>query len=559
MNPTLHPLTLTETLRLLSAELSQTLSRQVLLPGSPIRGGWISAEHGLDEHGSGAAVLGAVFTVLWGCEQQTIPLPMPEPDLLRHADAALDYLLGIQDENGLFDLKSCNYSSSPDAAFAVHRLGIGMWLARDWITSQPQWAQAWQKALLFLRRACEGMFMGGFHTPNHRWVICGALAIAQVLLPDLPIKSVMRSYLAEGMDVDADGAFTEHSTGVYDAICNLCLLLAAQFGYDEVLPAVKANLDFNAYMIYPDGSAETGLSHRQDLGTRPVPLDLGAAYLLAQAFTPDPLYDGMANLLWKAKEHAGLMDLLWLVYALHVSARTPDSAVQEPQQYARVFSANRFWRARAGRFSVSVFGGSERLLCASYGGAYVSALSISQSYFGVGRFAAEDIQPVQGGVELVSSGEGHAVHRPGYDFPLGHAVTDVYASRAEREWRPLPPARTRLRITQQMNGVELRMETIDNYPGVLAQIALDFAPGGIWECEGGSFAPQAGQVIFLTGGMGRMIYGTDVLEVGPGADAHRYWHMRDTPPAPHAVRVVIPLMTPVDHRMTIRGFLAAGG
>ena len=386
-----------------------------------------------------------------------------------------------------------------------------------------------------------------------RWVACGALSIAHNVLPDLDVAPVLQAYLAEGIDVDPDGAYTEHSSGVYDAICNLCLLLTAQYGRPEVLPAVRANLDFNLHMIHPDGSAETGLSHRQDFGQRPVPLDMAAAYLLAQVFEPNPAYTAMAQTLWQGKESPGLTDLLWLAYAFHHGAPQPADAPADLPDFARVFPPNHFWRMRHESFSVSAFAGSDRLLSAAQGGACLANLSISQSYFGVGRFTAEQLEPVPGGVRLHSSGEGHALHRPGYDHPLGRAVADVYASRAERDWRPLPPAHAALTLRDEGSGVELLLETIDNHPGVLAQIAFDFLPGGTWECSGGCFQPQAGQVIFLTHGFGRMRFGADVLEIGPGADAHRYWSMRDTPPAPHHVRVIIPLITPIQHRFWLRG------
>jgi hypothetical protein len=386
-------------------------------------------------------------------------------------------------------------------------------------------------------------------------VICGALSIARDLLPELDVDAALDAYLAEGIDVDPDGAYTEHSSGVYDAICNLCLLLTAQFAHPEVLPAVKANLDFNCHMIAADGSAETGLSHRQDFGQRPVPLDLAAAYLFVQRFQPegDPDYSAAAEAIWRGKDTPGLMDLLWLAYAFHHGAPQSDGTAVALPNFARLFAHNRFWRMRDEGFSASAFAGAERLLSAAQGSAYIANLSISQSYFGVGRFIAEEIEPIPGGVCLHSSGADHALHRPGYDFPLGSAVPDVYASRAEREWRAMPPADSTLTIRADGGGVELLYETIDNHPGVLAQIAFDFLPGGIWACEGSSFQPQAGQVIFLTHGFGRMRYGTDVLEIGPGADAHHYWQMRDTPPAPNHVRVIMPLITPVQHRFWLRG------
>lgn len=551
MDPILFPFELQSVLRLLSARLNDTLSRQDLNPSSTTYGGWINPAHGLDEQGSAPSVLGGVWGVLWAWLEHKIPPPIEQERLLKQAQAAAEYSLQMQNEMGLFDLRSCNYSSSPDVAFAVHRLGLGMLLVKPLMDQLPAWQSLYEQCETFIRYAVKGIQIGGFHTPNHRWVICGALSIAKQLLPDLDVEETIQSYLAEGIDVDGDGAYTEHSTGVYDAICNLCLLLTAEFGHPDRLPAIKKNLGFNLHMIDANGEAETGLSLRQDHGQRPVPLDLGAAYLYYNTFENMPDFLQMAKVIWQGKQHPGIIDLLWLAYAFHRKAVETAAVSSQLPDFSCFFPHNRFWRIRQNAFSATAFAENQPLLTANHGKAHLKALSISQSYFGVGRFFAEEITPAGEGIVLISHGEGHALHRPGYDLPLGKEISEFYTTRQEREWRPLPPARSQLSVQPAPNGLKLRYRTLENYPNVLAQIAFDFLPGGMWECEGSCFQPTAGQVIFLRKGFGTMRYGSDSLSVGPGADMHRYWEMRDTPPAPNLVRVVIPLMTPVDHEFRI--------
>ena len=106
-------------------------------------------------------------------------------------------------------------------------------------------------------------------------------------------------------------------------------------------------------------------------------------------------------------------------------------------------------------------------------------------------------------------------------------------------------------LDRSEEGLELCYQTLDNYPGVTAQLALDFAPGGIWETEDTAVQPQAGQVLFLKRGYGTMRYGNDVIRVGPGAFAHRTWEMRDAETAPDCVRVLLTFHTPVDHRFSL--------
>ena len=114
-----------------------------------------------------------------------------------------------------------------------------------------------------------------------------------------------------------------------------------------------------------------------------------------------------------------------------------------------------------------------------------------------------------------------------------------------------PPCAGRLTVTRSEQGLELRYQTLDNYLGVTAQLALDFAPGGIWETADTAMQPRAGQVIFLKQGYGTMRYGNDVIRVGPGAFSHRTWKMRHAEPAPDCVRVLLTFHTPVDHRFAL--------
>ena len=64
-------------------------------------------------------------------------------------------------------------------------------------TMPPGW-RLLDKIEQFIRRAVPGMMDGGFHTPNHRWVIAAALSQAARLFPDLDVRRAVDVYLAEG-------------------------------------------------------------------------------------------------------------------------------------------------------------------------------------------------------------------------------------------------------------------------------------------------------------------------------------------------------------------------
>ncbi len=544
----------------LAQQLSDAFLRQIQQPDHPDHGGVIRSDWGLADPGTTVGfVASGLFLHLARVRLGPDAPSLPDPEtLFARLDAAADYLLRIQWPSGRIDLLDCNFDSSPDAAFAVQMLCPALEMARPLAQKDASLAALLAKVEAFTVRAASGILDGGFHTPNHRWVIASSLAQASRLFPALPVETTIAAYLAEGFDLDPDGMFLEHSAGVYDAICDLSLLFLAEYwDCPQALPAARANLETDLYLLHADGSIETGLSRRQDYGTRSVPLPLAVAYLVCGRLDGDAHFVQAAQFLWEQAAAGGQTGSAWLCYALlkYGDPSLPATDAALPTDFARFFPHNGLWRVRRGLLSASFFRGVTQLLTLHYGQAELSAVKISQSYFGVGRFVGESLEVTEGRGILRYAGQSVS-HRPGYDFPTGQAVPpeEWDRVRATRAYRPMPPCAGTLTVEEAEGGFDLRYQTLDGAEGVPAQIAFDFPAGGVWETDDLCLKPQAGQVLFLKRGGGAMRYGNDVIALEPGADAHRTWTMRDTESAPGHVRVLFTFRTPVDHAFRIRAY-----
>lgn len=540
-----------------AAHVDELRHWQILDPAHPDSGALINPAYGCaDNKATSSFITQAAYLLLAG--------PDDDPALLAALDAAAGYLLTAQRPSGNIDLPSVNIDSGPDTGFTVQQLCTIFELARRDGRAKGDWLPLLARLEKFIRRAVEGMKIGGFHTPNHRWVICSALAQAKALFPDVEVAAVMESYLAEGFDIDPEGAFIERSVGVYDAVNDRSLLFIQEhWASPDALDAVRRNLDFCLHLLHADGSAETGLSRRQDYGTRTVAAGLVHCLLLHNHFAPTELFVAAAHWLWDA--NAAGENLLWTVYTLlkcgDPAPSTPAAKAALPTSYSRHFPHNGIWRIRRERFSASIFQDATRLLSLVHGQAELTSLKISQTYFGgaCGLFYGESLA-VDGERGVLSSGGLRRPRRPGYELPLGRPVSPAQwnAAFAERGLYELPAAAGTLEIREAEGGLDFHYHNGQGVDKVAVQIAFDFPPGGVWESDDTRTLPAAGQPIFLKRGYGRMRYGSDVIRIGPGAAAHLMWPMRDSEAAPNHVRVLLTFWTPVDFHFQIRAFRGVG-
>ncbi len=544
------PLSLRTLLPLLESTVSRLSAVQITVPGHPAFGALIGADDGRPAPSPTAGFLtyGVYLCLLRRA---------PDGPLLDRLLAAADALLALQRPSGLIDLPSVNIDSGPDTGFIVQHLCTLLDLGG---ARRGRMTHAGSVCSTAWNASCAALFPGwprAAFTPNHRWVIAAALVQAQALFPDLDVAGAIDAYLDEGIDADAEGFYIERSVGVCDSVNNRSWLLIAEHRpVDGALDGVCRNLEVDLHLLHADGTAETGLSHRQDYGVRDVPTGLIPCYLLYHHLRPAPELAAAAQALWALASTPG--DLLWTCYALlRGGDPAPAAADALPGDFALSLPINGIWRLRRGPLSVSVFRDTARLFAFGWGHAMISAGRIDQTYFGgdCGRFIGNTMTVADEEVALQSDGLGRP-RRPGYEMPLGHPVPpERWAeSIAERDLRMLPPAASSLTFSEIVGGLALHYRTLDGMHSVAAQIALDFEPGGIWETADTRLVPQPGQVLFLKQGWGEMRYGTDVIRIEGGAYATSMAAMRESVEPGRSVRVLLTFETPVDHTFRLVGF-----
>ena len=84
----------------------------------------------------------------------------------------------VRRDSGRFDLVVTNFDSAPDTGFLVQSMAPVVEAARE-IADDAGAGEIAEALGELIRTATPGMADGGFHTPNHRWVLVSALAQAR--------------------------------------------------------------------------------------------------------------------------------------------------------------------------------------------------------------------------------------------------------------------------------------------------------------------------------------------------------------------------------------------
>jgi hypothetical protein len=462
-------------------------------------------------------------------------------ELVNRIRLAAGYLERSQSPEGFIDLLSTNFNSPPDTGFVVHNVGTAAAIAKLYSNDTVL-------GLLrpFLVKAGNGLAVGGIHTPNHRWVVSCALAQIHDVFPNPAYLQRINQWLAEGIDIDADGQYTERSTVTYNTICDRAFtVLAAKLKRPELLDPVRRNLRAMMYLLHPDGEVVTEVSKRQDQFVRGTMAGYWFPVQYLAIYDKDGQFSALASQL--APDNARLSALM--EYPELTAALPP--AAPLPEDYEKLFPLVGLARIRRGPLDGTVIlADSSRFFSARRGPLVINAVRFATSFFGKGQFIPASTAQRDGAYVATQS-----LEAPYYQ-PLTPVQTVDYrnwaALREKRRQTQICELEQSATVKERPNGFAVRIQASGNTSGarlgVPLAVEINLREGG--RLEGCHPAPHAEGAWMLEKGYASYSLEGHTLRFGPGAAPHLLTQLRGAEPKLPGVGVYVTGYTPFDQTLS---------
>jgi hypothetical protein len=464
------------------------------------------------------------------------------PWMDRGARAFVDAL----NPDGLLD--AGNLSSPPDTGFVVEAAAAALDVARR--SQDPRLARMQETLSIFLLRVGDALVTGGIHTPNHRWVVCAALARINSLFPAPRYVDRIDDWLGEGIYQDADGLFSERSPNYARVEVNAFLTMARLLNRPELFDPVRKYLVANLCLIQPDGELETLNSRRQDQD-RPVHVAIFYLQYRYMAIRDNnPTFAAVARLIAERPGEGfveGANPVLFFLDEPQLRKPLPEGGAI-PSDYVRVFANSQLVRIRSGNRAASIYGGDDLPLGIASGLAHnptffnfrkgkaiLNSVRMGGPFFSLGVFRAQGAS-VDGNRTVLHQRLEAPYYQPlpkqyrnaSGDYPLSPVQDGRFWSKLDfphRQTSNVQVLDQKVTVVEKQGLFELHIE-ITGHNRVPYAVELAFRPGGQFggaireTALSGRFGGAEGKAFFLKEGMGTYRVGDDVIEFGPGQSDH---------------------------------------
>lgn len=521
--------------------VSKLLLRQLDIPGDRWDGGVINEYDIPNAHSTNSFLmaLGASYASPFSRFYLSADLEKP-------MEKAITCLLNVQYSDGTIDLHTTNFHSTPDTAFIVNDLSSIFVILRRLERSGIE--SLLDKMSSFIYNAGKCFLVGGIHTPNHRWVVCSALARLNSFFPSQQYIDRLDEWLSEGIDMDPDGQYTEKSVSIYSPVCNYMFLTIGRLSdRPELFDVVRKNLDMTLYYIQPGGEVLTDASGRQDAARTGYVNRYYYSYRYFAIKDRNPVYAAVCELIETQMPEKIVRELPFLLEN-PVFEEELISPTKIPDNYFRRFEHSGVFRIRRRNTDISIIEKNPTFFSFMKGAAVLQSVRLAAAYFGdKGQFISEETA-FDGSSIVLSMFRKHGYFQP---FPEENRPDDGDWHKMPRGMRELSEAQDihyEVAITESDGKVSIEIQ-IDGTDHIPVSCEMSFRAGG--ELSGVTADTHMEDAYFLESGMGAYKHGDDIIRFGPGKAGHKWAQMRGMLEKQKGNSVYITGYTPFSHVIEI--------
>lgn len=523
--------------------ITSVLSRQVSEKGSVYYG----VVYDNDSIMSPIGTAGMIQTLLCGYISSDSKFYQSK-EILQRMLLAGNALLKLQHSDGTIDLLSTNFHSTPDLGFTIYPLAISYSIMLQ--NKKLNYGELPSLIKQYLLNAGKALTVGGIHTPNHRWVVCGALAWINSFFPNSIYKERVNQWLAEGIDLDPDGQYNERSTAVYTPVTNGSLLtIAKKMNYDYLYDAVRMNLNLTFYLIHSNGEIVTETSNRQDKYINVNMSPYYMAYNYMAILDKSSKYAGMVNYIQETVkvDQLGYMLPRFLEDASLLADLPAPSPI--PTNYHMYFKHSDMVRIREGSVDMTIITNNPTFFTYFKGQAALEGMRLSSAFFGKGQFESPQLEKVGDSYILTSVAHGPYYQPLSKDQIPDSAETWRNVPRTDRDQSEIQTLYTKVSITPKNGKVTIKV-SVDGPKNLPVTLELGFRQEGRLQ----NVTPKKNiKNAFLINAGEYATYqkGDDKIKIGLGVTSHKWTQLRGALPKLQADCVYFTNYAPCEFEFTI--------
>lgn len=458
-----------------------------------------------------------------------------DQSIIKGLEKTITGLLASQSTDGTLNFG--NLESPPDTGFLLESLTAGAYLLKK--DNSKELIDVNNDVRGFISKAGNALAIGGVHTPNHRWVICAALARVHSLYPSQNYISRINDWLGEGIFIDSDGHFPERSQNYSVVEDNSLITMARLLNKPALYGPVRKNLDLTYYYMEPNGDLVVNDSRRQDQWSGKRMTAFYNHYRYMAIKDNNSKYAAIASLIEKMDgfENDVINTSLYHYLEEPLLQKQLPAPAPPPENFEKLFTTSSLLRIRRGDTTSTLFGGTDKpIIIASgrsnspnffsyrKGKAVLKYMRMSANFFSMGYFYSDGIK---------KNGNAYSLYRklqaPYYqplpknfrnamgDYKLSPSIDDRFWNKMDFKNRPVSNVKsleTTVTLLENNGSNELTFQ-VTGPACVSVTIELCFKEGG--RLSGVTQGENDNS--FLEKGTGKYSFGGDSIEFGPGTVA----------------------------------------